>query len=60
MKIQPNNLFHTPQDSQELFDWINQLSGSERVIAFTASGMTWNLAAKIIQHQEEEQLTDEL
>jgi hypothetical protein len=41
-------LFHTPDSMKELQDYIERFTGSERAIAYTIMGITWNLAAKVI------------
>jgi hypothetical protein len=38
------NLFHTPYDWDELMDWVNRHSKSERPHLLTAAAMGWNLA----------------
>ena len=37
-----------------LQDWIEQLSGGEKIVAYTAAGMAWNLAAKIVAENNKE------
>ena len=41
-------LFATPENSEALMKYIEQFSGSERVIAMTVMGMTYNLCASIV------------
>ena len=42
-------LFHTPDSMKELQDYIERFfTGYERAIAYTIMGITWNLAAKVI------------
>jgi hypothetical protein len=50
--IQENNMFATPHDMQSLMSWIEAHTGSERVVAATAAGMAWNLAAKLLMDEE--------
>ena len=50
--IQSNQLFATPNDMQSLMAWVEAHTGSERVVAATAAGMAWNLAAKMLADQE--------
>lgn len=50
--IQSNQLFATPNDMQSLMAWVEAHTGSERVVAATAAGMAWNLAAKLLADQE--------
>ena len=51
--IKPIGLFYTPQDWDELMEWINRHNTSERAHIMTAAGMGYNLAAK--QSQKETQ-----
>jgi len=50
--IKSSNLFATPHDMHSLMSWIEAHTGSERVVAATAAGMAWNLAAKLLKDQE--------
>lgn len=52
-KIERIELFHTPKDWNELHAWLAGLSGSERAAALTAAFMAWNLAAKIIEENDD-------
>ncbi len=47
--LTPSNMFDTPTDIEGLQDWIMRLNGSERVVAMTAAGMSWNLAAHLVE-----------
>ena len=40
-------LFATPASSEELMKYIEQFSGSERVVAMTVMGMTYNYCCSI-------------
>jgi hypothetical protein len=40
-------LFATPESSDALMKYVEQFSGSERVIAMTIMGMTYNLCCDI-------------
>jgi|TARA_R110000824_G_scaffold93483_2_gene226036 hypothetical protein len=51
--IKPLGLFYTPQDWDELMEWINRHNTSERPHIMTAAAMGYNLAAK--QSQKETQ-----
>jgi hypothetical protein len=42
-----NGMFYTPKNVDELMSWCENYSGSERIIAMTAMGMTWNLCSEI-------------
>lgn len=46
--LKPIGLFHTPDCVAELEYYITKFSGSERVVAATVMGMTWNLCSKIM------------
>ena len=48
-RIEPSNIFATPADMVELQAYINQFSGAEYIVAMTVAGMTWNLAAKMVE-----------
>jgi len=56
--LKGTNMFHTPEDWDELFAYIEQFSGGERIAAMVCAHMAWNLAAKLTQ-PEEESLTHE-
>lgn len=54
MKLEKNEVFHTPKNIKELMDWCtNQSTGPERIAAITAAGMAWNLAAKLSKQRKE-------
>jgi hypothetical protein len=42
-------MFDTPTDLEGLQDWIMRLNGSERAVAMVAAGMSWNLAAHLVE-----------
>lgn len=46
-KLEKNNMFYTPKSVEELMDYCERFCGSERVVAMTILGMTWNLCADI-------------
>jgi len=46
--VQVQGLFATPKDAAAIAKWIDSLNGSERLVAMTASGMTWNYFATLI------------
>lgn len=50
--IPKSNLFHTPEDWEQLFAWINSLSGSELVVATTAAMMALNLAHDLVAREK--------
>jgi hypothetical protein len=55
INISTIGLFHTPENQDELMDWIERLPPSERVAATVAYGMTWNyLATKINEAQKDD------
>jgi len=51
-KIAPVNLFHTPEDWDELMKWIDAHSLEDRAHLTCAAAMAWNLAAKVTQEGE--------
>ena len=46
--VKRNAMFTTPNDIEELWAYINQFSGQEKVVAITAAAMATNLAAKMV------------
>jgi len=54
MKLQPNELFHTPKDWAELERWIEKHPAHDgtRIHVYTAALMAWNLAAKLTNEEE--------
>ena len=53
--LKANGMFHTPASMSELNTWLEGLScGGERLVGITASGMTWNLATKLINETIED------
>jgi len=52
-----SQIFHTPEDWEELFGWIGQLTGAERVAATTAAMMAINLAHDLVDKAQLEQYT---
>ena len=47
--IPTSKLFVTPQDEQDLFNRIEQLSGAEKALAFQIAMMTFNLSNKLVE-----------
>ena len=45
--LTPTNLFHTPENLDELMRWIERHSPEDRAHLMTAAMMTWNLASKL-------------
>ena len=45
--LQPVGIVHTPQNLEELDNYIALFNGSERIVAFTCAYMAWNLCAKL-------------
>ena len=39
------DLFNTPNSVEDLHAYIERMNGSEKVMAYTIMGMTWNLAS---------------
>ena len=52
IKLTKWGMFATPKNAEALQDWIERLSGGEKAVAYTAAGMTWNLAAKLTGEPE--------
>lgn len=46
-KLKKMDLFATPDDVDALTTYIHNLNGSERMVALTVMGMTWNLCAEL-------------
>jgi len=46
--IPTSKLFVTPQDEQDLFRRIEQLSGAEKALAFQIAMMTFNLCNRLV------------
>ena len=46
--IQPSGFFATPKNMEALTKYCESFTGSEKLVAFTVMGMTWNLAAKVV------------
>ena len=53
LHLTPSNVFATPESMAALQDYIQLHHGIERSVAYTVSGMTWNLACKIAKEQEQ-------
>ena len=47
--IPTSKLFVTPQDEQDLFNRIEQLSGAEKALAFQIAMMTFNLCNRLVE-----------
>ncbi len=47
-KIQEVEMFRTPDNWQELHDWINRHSSEERPHLIVAAVMAWNLACSLV------------
>lgn len=46
-KLKSMGLFHTPQDVEELMNYVTALPDSDRNAAMVVMGMTWNLCARL-------------
>jgi hypothetical protein len=42
-------MFDTPSSLEDLMDWIERLSGSEKAVAMVSAGMAMNLANHIVE-----------
>lgn len=47
--ITPLNLFHTPEDWDELMVWIHQHNDQDKAHLTADAAMAWNLSAKIVE-----------
>jgi|TARA_R100001163_G_C4928926_1_gene105730 hypothetical protein len=46
--FEPNHLFWTPDNTEDLAKYLEQFSGGEKQIAYLCTMITWNLASKMI------------
>ena len=51
--IKANPLFNTPDNWDDLIEWINSHDKESRNHLITASAMAWNLAVKTIKENED-------
>jgi len=58
--IEPCGLFATPGSIEELQSYCEQFNGSEKTIALTIMGMTWNLASDVVGQAIEAELLEAL
>lgn len=47
--IDHSNMFATPADMEGLMSYCERFTGGERMAAFIAAGMAWNLAHKLFE-----------
>ena len=47
--MKPINLIHTPDNWEEIMEWIHRHAPEDRAHLVTAAGMAWNLAVKAQQ-----------
>ena len=52
-KLQKSKMFATPNNWEELFDYIDGFHEGEKVAAMICAHMAWNLAAEITKPQED-------
>ena len=43
-------MFNTPSSLEDLMEWIERLSGSEKAVAMVSAGMAMNLAYYIVEN----------
>jgi hypothetical protein len=48
------SIFHTPENSTELMEWIGDLDGTSRTAAMTAACMALNLSHKLVNKWEDQ------
>ena len=53
--ISPSNAFYTPADIKDLEERLDNYSGSEAAVAWTAAMMAWNLACKLVNESKTEE-----
>ena len=53
--IKPVELFHTPENMQELEGYLDRFTGQEAAAVNTAAFMAWNLAAKLTTPTDEQE-----
>lgn len=53
VNIVENPMFYTPKSQDELLNYIERYSASERVAALTAMGLTWNMLAYLVKQAKE-------
>ena len=49
-----NEMFATPKDMDALMAYCERFTGQERVVAFVAAGMAWNLAHHMVNEAMKE------
>lgn len=52
VKLDKHGMFATPKSDEALQKYLENFSGNEKVIAFTASGLTWNRTVEKLQELE--------
>ena len=55
VRLKKNGMTATPVDVDALAAYIAKFSGPEALVAFTVSGMTWNLASELTKPEKEEE-----
>lgn len=53
MKLEKNMLFDTPESTDAMVKWLDEFKGDEKIIAMTAAMKAWNLAADIVNREQE-------
>ena len=52
-RLKKNGMCATPVDMDALTAYVAMFNGPEAIVAFTVSGMTWNLACELTKPEEE-------
>lgn len=52
--IPSNNFFASPETSEELYNYIERMTGSEKALAYTIAMMTFNLCHNIVEKEIKE------
>lgn len=52
--LEPWSFFHTPENWNEIEQWIDAHPKQDRIHLYTAAVMAWNLAAKMTNKETED------
>ena len=58
--IQRSGMCATPVDMESLMSYCERFTGGEKIAAFTAAGMAWNLAHKTVEEAIKEKTNDRI
>ena len=54
--LEHDNMFATPNDMEALMNYCERFTGGERAVAFIAAGMALNLAHKMVEEANKEEV----